>query len=49
MTQQFVASSQGMALFASNELDVDDMKIGLNFKDEESGFSAVLYWAEMLI
>ena len=46
MTQQFVASSQGMALFASNELDVDDMKIGLNFKDEESGVSAILNWAE---
>ena len=46
MTQQSVASTDGISLFASTELGIDDMKVGLNFRDEDSGVTAVLNWAE---
>ena len=51
MTQQYVAScsNQDMTLFAQTELDVDDMKVGLNFSDEESGVSATFNWAEKFV
>ena len=46
MTQQSVASTDGISLFASTELGIDDMKVGLNFRDEDSGVTAVLNWAD---
>ena len=32
------------SLFSSEEIGIYDMKIGLNFKDEESGIKATLGW-----
>ena len=36
--------SMDFSLFSSEEIGNYDMKIGLNFKDEESGIKATLGW-----
>ena len=36
--------SMDFSVFSSEEIGIYDMKIGLNFKDEESGIKATLGW-----
>ena len=45
MAQESV-DSMDFSLFSSEEIGVEDMKVGLNFKNEESGIKAILGWEE---
>ena len=45
MTHKSVANVD-VPLFSPTDLECDGMRVGLNFKDEESGMNAILGWAE---